>query len=604
MLVSRTYCSYFDWRYQAREGNHFMPKNEKNLFALVQGYKIENLSDSYNVLSNETFQEYEANFTNRIPEYQRNYVATVDWATTLVKSMLADLLDSDEEISTYCLQNITVQELVTKDGQIIKFVRNIVDGQQRITTFLIFCTATACIWKESNPSNKMQQNFERTVRNAIQQFDGSETVTKTLNALLDGEEVDDNLISYIYTEICTLIGERNEPIYKIVSNVINKVTVTITELRPDECAATYYKRMNLGTNPMLLSDLVRCILAHDDVSNLEATKKRADALNTLIKRIEQLEAKAGWSNYGKRARRFNLEDYVYRLFISVRTHQHIENVGASSSKEIAKLYEQLINELSKDYPDKDAYVEACKQLLDFVAIVEQVLIGKSAEINSISAKNYKYIQALRTLTATGKTASADAILCQLIESHNHGKIGEKGFCDFTGALFHVILRNSFKAQGKSDNSVKGIDNALLDSENYTELIKAKSEEAYVQSMFELFTNGKCVGDTNTKYSIDLPSDSLIKSFIREPNGNFANSFSFKRIRESLNLLVPDFVARFDRTETDAKGTETRKSVNVVKRYISANDACAEAFLKNSVKYGDILAKIRETNNKSEEKKED
>lgn len=103
-----------------------MPKNEKNLFALVQGYKIENLSDSYNVLSNETFQEYEANFTNRIPEYQRNYVATVDWATTLVKSMFADLLDSDEEISTYCLQNITVQELVTKDGQIIKFVRNIV----------------------------------------------------------------------------------------------------------------------------------------------------------------------------------------------------------------------------------------------------------------------------------------------------------------------------------------------------------------------------------------------------------------------------------------------------------------------------------------------
>lgn len=190
-----------------------------------------------------------------IPAYQRGY----RWTGQEVKDLLDDIYEFDtgtkDNPKSYCLQPLIVKK--REDGTF-----EVVDGQQRLTTILIFLKISQ--FKTGYESYKIE-------------FETRKESEKFLSNLTrhDGEIIDDNIDYYHITSAYKKIKdwlismtETGIPEFTVLSDLFNKVTNSVFfiwhEISDNVKAADIFTRVNMGKIPLSNAELVKAILFNKD----------------------------------------------------------------------------------------------------------------------------------------------------------------------------------------------------------------------------------------------------------------------------------------------------------------------------------------------------
>ncbi len=303
-----------------------------------------------------------------VPSYQRNYA----WEEKNIKKLYFDLMESFEENpnNDYYMGNIILKN---KD----KTTEEIVDGQQRITTFLLFIAALNIFKKDldygmewiKDSSLKNYVFYERTDKNRVSKLkifsskrnfaleDILECAFKTPNkiALLPMEVKEtkyyQNLITFIFlleNDRDKLSSERNFLAFKRFFRKIKFVVITIKDLEVHKI----FENINSTGVSLKISDLIKNFLyieLEDKKTFLEEKEK-----NIIEHKIDDFfEEKLENISSKKNVKEEFFKNYlVYKKGSFTKTetkilYQEIKDVFKKDEKPKTEKILEMINDFSK-----------------------------------------------------------------------------------------------------------------------------------------------------------------------------------------------------------------------------------------------------------------
>ena len=218
-----------------------------------------------NVLSNN-------NVTFFIPPYQRNY----EWTDEQCKVFLDDIVKTCEinasgKVSEHFFGSITFFETEAAFGQPHKLV--LIDGQQRITTTMLFLVALRDIMGDKNLGDYIDSNYLKNEKVAgdgeykvkLKQVETDWDAFK--NIILKEELTNDEKNSAVfrnYRYFCNKLKDYKDngmDLAPLLEKGINKFSVINIQLEPDrnpwENPQEIFESMNSLGKPLSLADLVR-----------------------------------------------------------------------------------------------------------------------------------------------------------------------------------------------------------------------------------------------------------------------------------------------------------------------------------------------------------
>lgn len=208
-----------------------------------------------------------------IPPYQRNY----EWTDEQCKVFLEDVKKTCDKNQSgknaeHFFGSITYFQNETPFGQPNKLV--LIDGQQRITTTMLFLVALRDILSEDNPlkvyidakylkNNNAPGDSEYKIK--LKQVETDWVAYKNLVLALDMSDNEKNSsiyrnYKYFYNRLSDIQADGND-LSAIIEKGLNRFSVITIELQPDknewENPQEIFESMNSLGKPLSLADLVR-----------------------------------------------------------------------------------------------------------------------------------------------------------------------------------------------------------------------------------------------------------------------------------------------------------------------------------------------------------
>lgn len=439
-----------------------------------------------------------------IPPYQRRYEWTEEQCETFWDDVLKVHDKNEKGINTEHFFGTVVY--FPDDhvfGQPEKLI--LIDGQQRITTTMLFLAAVRDILSKPELKQYINKNYLRN---------DNVSADKSLAIKLKQVELDGAIYKHI------ILGEEVEPIEKntpvyhnyqyfynklneytesghdvepLIEKGLEKFSIVTIQLEPNnswENPQGIFESMNSLGKPLSLADLVRNYL----LLGLDAEKQ------------ENLYKKYWFSM--EREIQNNVSDFI-RDFMQMKGKCSYKKATEGNYKDLYRAFKTLFS---------DADTEGLMKDLNFYArIYAYIIPGKSCSDDKIAAK----LDDLKRLRVT----TAYSFLMALLGKWQEGKLNGDDIANILEAFRIYCLRKRLIKLTSAEN--KGF--PLLVNQ-IDKLIEAKDKK---QIMFEILAN-----QDNT---LRVPNDREIKSHLEEINFyNFQYSkFYLSLVEEKLTKVRPD-----------------------------------------------------------------
>ena len=279
-----------------------------------------------------------------IPPFQRAYA----WGKPEIQRYFNDILRIiNSELNTkkhdkleHFFGTVVIKE--EKSGFANKSV--VVDGQQRLTTTLIFLIALRDLEPDPEKQNQINQNYLINNSSTFQDKIKLKQVTKdwdTYRALINKTSPKPGIVYNAYQLFSNLINEnrRNNPLITIEHYIIAiqriNVAVIFLDERPfkGEDPQIIFETLNSLGKPLTLSDLVRNFV----LLNMDSKNQSEIYEKTWYPKIEQI-----------------LQDSTsvfFRDYLQYKTASSIKVVSNNNTKEVYQIFKEYVNEQFKSHND-------------------------------------------------------------------------------------------------------------------------------------------------------------------------------------------------------------------------------------------------------------
>lgn len=442
-----------------------------------------------------------------IPPYQRNYEWDIQMCETFYKDIekVAHSSNTQHFFGTI----IFYEERSQIFGEPSRYI--LVDGQQRLTTTMLFLIAARDVVQDENLKRMIDSKYLRNnnvsgdeveYKIKLKQVENDWGAYKKLVLQETLDEKDKKSIVYTNYIFFRTKLEKLElsAINDLIVKGLNNFNIVTIQLEPErnkwEKPQEIFESMNSLGKPLSLADLVRNYLL------LGKSASKQDML---------------YHNYWLKIEK-NLAGPNDSFSVSSFIRDYMQLESASSYK---KATEVNYKELYRDFKDlfENADAEVLIEKLAFYSDNYSVLAGYKT---SGDARIDEKIADLKTVEVSGFYS----FILGILHLRTEGKINSDDCLAILDAVFIYITRRRILrlTQGENKNGPQLV-------KFFDELISADSKKDKMLSIL-----------SNQVYALRLPNDNELQSYLVSPDSNFYNlricKFIFSLIEESITKSRP------------------------------------------------------------------
>lgn len=328
-----------------------------------------------------------------IPSYQRGY----RWTRQEVRDLLSDLMEFNSQNSTqkYCLQPFVIREMDDKR-------REVIDGQQRLTTMYIFFKVAA----EEIRSAKTPYDLEYETR------PGSAVFLQNLGE--DSESHKNENIDYFYMvnawkamkEWLDEQKDYSSAVLQIYGKIINDTQIIWYKINDSSVSEDIFTKINVGKIPLTNAELIKALFLKRDNFAQNVTVSTQD--EEIYKR--QLEISSEWDRIEQSLREDELWMFLTNDEKSYDTR--IDFIFDLLAKEQNRSLQEPIKDVNNKYFPFLVFDKLFKEGVNQGRSTERILDGLWEQIGRFHAvfkewyRDTKLYHHIGYLVATGVTAES------------------------------------------------------------------------------------------------------------------------------------------------------------------------------------------------------
>jgi len=418
-----------------------------------------------------------------IPPFQRAYA----WGKPEIERYFSDILriidseidDKQRDKLEHFFGTLVIKE--ETEGFASKSV--VVDGQQRLTTTLLFLIALRDIETDETVKNFITENYLKNNSSTFQDKIKLKQVTKdweAYRALVNNELPQQGIINNAYLLFLKLVNEKkrtNPQIqFKHYISAIQKMNVAVIFLdeRPfkGEDPQIIFETLNSLGKPLTLSDLVRNFV----LLNMNSNSQSKIYEDTWHPKIEAV-LNENTSNF-------------FRDYLQYKTICSIKVVSDNNTKELYQLFKNFVE---KEYP---AHKDFIKDIIRYVNWYKWIVTEIVTDNLSIDAyKNIEIKELIRNIFHDIKAEAFKPFVLGLLECHQQGinatKMSDEVFISILKTIRTYLIRRRILGLTQGENK-----NIVSMSNRIEEL--AREQITMVDLLSNMF------------YKIRLPNDDEMK----------------------------------------------------------------------------------------------
>lgn len=342
-----------------------------------------------------------------IPPFQRAYA----WGRSEIERYFSDVLRIiDSELDSnqhdkleHFFGTVVIKE--EKAGFANKSI--VVDGQQRLTTTLIFLIALRDVESDENAKNFITQNYLTNNASTFEDKIKLKQVTKdwdSYRALIKGEIPKPGVIKNAYDQFSKLINEKKKInssiVFKHYLQAIQRMNVAIIFLdeRPfkGEDPQIIFETLNSLGKPLTLSDLVRNFV----LLNMESNKQSKIYEDIWHPRIEKVLEE----NTSK----------FFRDYLQYKTATPLKVVSDNNTKELYKQFKEFVD------AEFETHNDFINDITRFVIPYSQIIYEQTNYIISSNTTKDRIIkELLRNIFHDIKAEAFKPFVLGLLEYHKY-----------------------------------------------------------------------------------------------------------------------------------------------------------------------------------------
>ena len=452
-----------------------------------------------------------------IPPFQRAYA----WGRPEIERYFSDIsriIESELDVKQHDKLEHFFGTVVIKEekaGFANKSV--VVDGQQRLTTTLIFLIALRDCETDQLKQDYITQNYLTNNSSSFEDKIKLKQVTKdwdSYKALVTKTQTTPGVISIAYELLKKLINEKKKLNPEVVFDhyiiAIQRINVAVIFLdeRPfkGEDPQIIFETLNSLGKPLTLSDLVRNFV----LLNMESNKQSDIYEKTWHPKIENI--------LNENTSKF------FRDYLQYKTASSLKVVSDNNTKE---LYQQFKDFVEDNFEDHNNFVI---DIVRFVKCYKWIITEVFNEpISTISAKDREIKELLRNIFHDIKAEAFKPFVLGLLEYHqylvNDIRVNDDFLISILSAIRTYLIRRRILglAQGENKNIV-----------TFSNKIEKLSKGSI--TILELLTN--------VFYRLRLPNDNEIKASLITMNfyegSKQYSKFILGKIEENNTKVAVDF----------------------------------------------------------------
>lgn len=443
-----------------------------------------------------------------IPPYQRNY----EWDTQMCDTFYRDIekVARDSGSQHFFGTIIFYEENPQIFGEPSRYI--LVDGQQRLTTAMLFLIAARDVFNEESLKSTIDRRYLRNnnvsgddveYKIKLKQVENDWSAYKKLVLNEDLDETDKkSTVFFNYSFFYHKLEKLDQSaINALIMNGLASFNIVTIQLEPEtnkwEKPQEIFESMNSLGQPLSLADLVRNYLLLG-----KTAKRQEDLYHKYWLKIEQ--------NLNGKDNNFSVSSFI-RDFMQLK-------FGTSYKKATSVNYKELYHDFKDAFEDDDAEY-LLKELTSYSESYSVLAGYKSSGEKEIDIK----ISDLRKVQVT----SFYSFLLGVLQLKKNNEMTSSDCLSILDVIFCYATRRRILSLTQGENK-----EAPLLSNYFDELIESNNKG---DKMFSLLSD--------LQYSLRLPNNNEIKEYLTSTSTNFYNNnlskFLFQLIEESITKSRPD-----------------------------------------------------------------
>ena len=354
-----------------------------------------------------------------IPPFQRAYA----WGKTEIERYFSDIKkilqykDEPKQLEHFFGTLVVKSEINGFDN-----IYKIIDGQQRLTTTLIFLIALRDnLTTDNNEINHINQTYLFTSNGNIKLTPVIKDY-ENYQALVNKQITKPSIIKTAYDIFCNLINDYKKQFSEVILQdfiyAIKKLNVAVIFLEEDpfkgEDPQIIFETLNSLGKPLTLSDLIRNYV----LLNFPADKQTKIYETLWFPKIEQL--------LGDKSSEF------FRDFLQYKTQKLLKVVSNNSTKEI---YAEFKSFVAEHYNNHDEFVN---DIILYVPLYKLIITEEN--YNNEVIKNKEAIELLRNIFWDIKSEAFKPFVLGMLFYYNNKKLSDNILIDSLKTIRTYLIR--------------------------------------------------------------------------------------------------------------------------------------------------------------------
>jgi len=386
-----------------------------------------------------------------IPPFQRAYA----WGKPEIERYFNDILriieSAKDPTQKDKLEHFFGTLVIKKETGNMANMSVVVDGQQRLTTTLLFLIALRDL-KTTNETQKndITESFLKNNKSTFEDKIKLKQVTKdweAYRALVNGKQPQSGIIYNAYSLFGKLINENPQIEFDDYILALQKINVAIIFLdeRPfkGEDPQIIFETLNSLGKPLTLSDLVRNYVLLKKYSE-EQSKIYEDTWHPKIEAVLNENT-----------------SHFFRDYLQYKTTSSIKVVSDNNTKEVYQLFKEFVegknNEGEKNFNTHNDFIN---DIVRYVNWYKWIITAEYMDTLSLDTNKNKEIKELiRNIFHDIKSEAFKPFVLGLLECHQHGinsvKLDDELFISILKTIRTYLIRRRIirLSQGENKNIV-------------------------------------------------------------------------------------------------------------------------------------------------------
>ncbi|MDR1290145.1 MAG: DUF262 domain-containing HNH endonuclease family protein [Planctomycetaceae bacterium] len=414
-----------------------------------------------------------------IPPFQRAYA----WGKPEIDRYFCDIIRIiDSELNTEQhdkLEHFFGTVVIKEESEGFANKSVVVDGQQRLTTTLIFLIALRDLESDETHKNYITENYLKNNTSTFEDKIKLKQVTKdweAYKALVNGDEPEGGIIKNAYQLFSKLVTEKKEIIYETKSVEIKfehyikaiqrmNVAVIFLDERPHkgEDPQIIFETLNSLGKPLTLADLVRnfVLLAMNSEQQSDIYEK------TWHPKIEAI--------LNEKTSDFFRDYLQYKKAISIKV------VSDNNTKEIYQIFKDFVNSSINNgtFANHKDFINDIVRYVNWYKWIISETYSNSISCNITKDKEIKEI--IRNIFHDIKSEAFKPFVLGLLEYHQNKKMSDDLLVSILKTIRTYLIRRRILGESQGENK-----NIVLLSKRIEELVNSTTTTTMLDLLSDMF----------------------------------------------------------------------------------------------------------------------